>query len=105
MNGNTALHEQSLSQKVFAQLLHVPRGKVTTYGELARIVGTHARQIGRILHHNTDPDTYPCHRVIKSDGSVAGGYAFGGPHIQQKLLESEGIVFKNGKVDLNLFGC
>lgn len=92
------------ASQIFHLLTTIPRGKVTTYGELARAVGIHPRQVGRILHQNTDPDTFPCHRVVKSDGSVAGGYAFGGPHIQRSVLESEGVQFVRDKIDLKLFG-
>jgi methylated-DNA-protein-cysteine methyltransferase related protein len=96
--------KQKLPDQVFQLLSQVPRGKITSYGELAKAVGTHPRMIGRILHHNPDPDQYPCHRVIKSSGQVASGYAFGGPEKQQALLEKEGIIFVNGKADLKKFG-
>ena len=98
------LDSAAARSRVFACIAQIPRGKVTTYGELGRQIGINPRYVGRLLHQNTDPDQFPCHRVIKSDGQVASGYAFGGPGIQQKLLESEGIIFANGKVDLRRFG-
>jgi methylated-DNA-protein-cysteine methyltransferase related protein len=64
-----------------------------SYGEVARLAGTSPRAVGRILHTNTDPDRYPCHRVIHSDGTLASGYAFGGKETQKKLLEAEGVLF------------
>lgn len=85
----------ALAPKVFALLRKIPRGKVTSYGFLAKQIGVHPRLIGRILHHNTDPDNNPCHRVIHTDGSLAGGYVFGGLDIQKHLLEAEGVKFNN----------
>lgn len=100
--------QPDVATQVFELVAQVPKGKVTTYGELAKAVGIHPRQVGQILHHNEAPEKYPCHRVIKSDGSIASGYAFGGPGKQQEILEKEGVVFKkSGKksgVDLKLFG-
>lgn len=95
----------SISQQVYDCLLMVPRGKVVTYKQLADVAGTHARVIGGILHRNPDPERYPCHRVIKSDGSIASGFAFGGPGVQQQLLEVEGIIFDaRGRIALQKFG-
>lgn len=100
----SSLDSAALRSQVFAYIAQIPPGRVTTYGELGRQLGINPRYVGRILHQNTDPDRFPCHRVIKSDGQIASGYAFGGPGIQQKLLESEGVVFTNGRVDLRRFG-
>ncbi|MDA1079927.1 MAG: MGMT family protein [bacterium] len=89
---------------LFRLVAKIPRGKVTTYGELGRALGFHARLVGRLLHTNNDPLNTPCHRVVRSSGELAGGYAFGGPNIQKNLLESEGIVFQKQKIDLKTYG-
>jgi len=83
---------------VYKKLLQVPKGKVTTYGELARAVGLKngQRQIGQIMKNNPYPVLVPCHRVIKSDGKL-GGYDFG-VHIKENILSKEGIKIKNGKI-------
>ena len=90
------------SSKIFSALLLVPKGKVTTYKTLAEYAGIkNPRVVGNILHKNTDPEKYPCHRVVKSDGSIAAGYAMGGPSAQRRKLKAEGVKFlKNGSVDL-----
>lgn len=94
-----------LRARVFTLLTHIPRGKVTTYGQLARLAGiANPRQVGQILHTNTTPEIYPCHRVIRADGSLASGYAFGERDGQRKMLEAENVAFKNGKVDLRIYG-
>lgn len=92
-------------EKILDLVAKVPKGKVTTYGALAKIAGVDPRVVGFALHSNKDPKNIPCHRVIKSDGTVAKGYAFGGPHIQREMLEKEGIKFgKNEQADLERFG-
>lgn len=90
--------------KVYELVSKIPKGKVTTYGALSKIVGIDPRVVGFALHANTDPKNIPCHRVINSKGKISAGFAFGGPGKQQEILEKEGINFKNGKVDLTRFG-
>ena len=91
----------SLDKRIYKKLLEVPKGKVTTYGELAKAVGMQngQRAVGRIMNKNPYPVIIPCHRVIKSDGKV-GGYAYG-EDIKSNMLTKEGIKIKNGKI-LNL---
>jgi methylated-DNA-protein-cysteine methyltransferase related protein len=84
---------------VYKLLLKIPKGKVTTYGAIGKTLGLNPRHVGRILHVNKGAPKIPCHRVVKSDGSIADGYAFGGPGMQRKMLEREGVIFKNNKVD------
>ena len=87
-----------LQEKVYKKLLEVPKGKVTTYGELAKAIGLKngQRVIGRIMSKNPYPVIVPCHRVIKSDGKI-GGYAWG-EKVKAKMLSNEGIRIKNGKI-------
>jgi len=92
-----------LEEKVYKKLLKVPRGMVTTYGELSKAVGIKngQRVIGRIMNKNPYPVIVPCHRVIKSDGKI-GGYAWG-EKIKISMLSKEGVKIKNGKiVDLKM---
>lgn len=96
-----------MKEKVYALVKAVPKGKVTTYGQLAACLGNRnlARTVGNILHHNPDPGSIPCHRVVNSRGQVAAGYAFGGAEAQRKRLEQEGILFEpNGRIDLAKYG-
>lgn len=82
----------------------IPKGKVTTYGEIAKYIGIkNPRVVGYALHANKDPGNIPCHRVVNVRGEVAKGYAFGGMGIQRKLLESEGVKFSGNSIDLNKF--
>lgn len=96
-----------MKEKVYAILKSVPRGKVTTYGQIALRLGNKnlSRAVGNILHNNPDPGNYPCHRVVNSKGRVAPHFAFGGGEAQRLLLEQEGIVFgADGSVDLEKYG-
>ena len=96
-----------MKEKVYAYVKTIPKGKVTTYGQIARFLGNKslARAVGNILHHNPDPSQFPCHRVVNSRGRVAENYAFGGAAAQSKRLEAEGIVFESdGTIDLEKYG-
>lgn len=88
----------NLEHKVYQKLLEVPKGKVTTYSELAKAVGLKngQRAIGRMMNKNPFPVIIPCHRVILSNGKI-GGYAWG-EKIKTNMLSKEGIKIKNGKI-------
>jgi methylated-DNA-[protein]-cysteine S-methyltransferase len=88
----------NLDKRIYKKLLEVPKGKVTTYGDLARSVGLKngQRVVGKIMHDNPYPGIIPCHRVVRSDGKI-GGYAYGAK-IKTNMLSEEGIKIKNGKI-------
>lgn len=80
--------------QVYALVRQVPSGFVTTYGDLARAMGTRdARRIGHALHANPDSGLTPCHRVVARDGRLAPHYAFGGSLEQHARLQAEGVTF------------
>jgi methylated-DNA-protein-cysteine methyltransferase-like protein len=91
--------------KVFYALKLVPKGEVTTYGDIAKFIGLpkNSRQVGWALHKNPQPIVNPCHRVVFADGSLAKGFAFGGIDVQKDLLQSEGVKVENYKVDLTKY--
>jgi methylated-DNA-[protein]-cysteine S-methyltransferase len=92
--------KMTFHEKVWALCARVPRGKVTTYGEIAHKLGTRAyRAVGNALNKNPHAPTVPCHRVVGSTGKLTG-YA-SGLHKKQQMLEAEGIVFKNGRLNLH----
>ena len=89
--------KEGFSHAVYAKLLTVPKGKVTTYATLARSLGTAAyRAVGTAMKNNPYMGDVPCHRVIPSDRSL-GGFN-GGEARKLALLKSEGITFVNGKI-------
>ncbi len=83
-------------------LMEVPKGKVTTYRELAHALGTKAyRAVGQAMNRNPQLVSVPCHRVIKSNGEV-GGYALGIDR-KKELLKMEGVqVESNGRINLSM---
>lgn len=93
----------SFKEKVYRAVEKIPRGKVTTYKAIARAIGNPlaVRAVGNALNKNPFAPKVPCHRVIKSDGSV-GGFA-SGTRNKTKLLQKEGAVVKKGKITLNQF--
>lgn len=95
----------NFNQRVYAVLKEVPCGKVTTYGDIARLIGAPrcARQVGWALHNNPEPIVNPCHRVVFKDGSVCTGFAFGGPEVQTQLLQDEGVEVTGGKIDMKKY--
>ena len=76
----------------------IPMGRVTTYGALAKALGKPkaARAVGGALNKNPDPVRVPCHRVVRSDGSV-GDYLLGAGR-KIELLGGEQIMVKNRKI-------
>lgn len=87
------------NERVWSLTKKIPKGKVTTYKELAAALGRKgaSRAVGNALNKNPYWPEVPCHRVIKSDGFI-GGFSRG--KIEKiKLLEKEGVKVKNAKVE------
>ena len=82
-------------EKVYEVVRRIPKGKVTTYGAIAKKLHMSPRTVGTALHLNPYEGEVPCHRVVNHDGRIAPGFAFGGIGAQRKLLESEGLKFKD----------
>lgn len=92
------------SDSVRTQVARIPKGKVATYGQIARLAGNAkaARAVGMCMQKNTDRKKVPCHRVVGASGALVG-YAFGsGISNKKKILASEGVQFKEQNVDLAL---
>lgn len=81
---------KKLTEEVYALCAKIPKGKVTTYGDIAIALGNKAlaRVVGNALNKNRSKEV-PCHRVVKSDLTV-GGFAFGA-EAKIALLEKEGV--------------
>ena len=90
--------EANFRAKIEELVTHVPRGQVTTYGDLAALAGRPAasRIVGGIAHYS-DPQL-PWHRVVNRFGGLASGY-HGGRGAQAKHLEQEGVTCTNHIVD------
>lgn len=88
--------------RVYEITRKIPKGKVATYGLLARLAGSPkaARAVGNAMKTNPDAPIVPCHRVVASDGKLTGYSGEGGIEQKRRMLIEEGVIFKGEKVDL-----
>ncbi|MEW6025868.1 MAG: methylated-DNA--[protein]-cysteine S-methyltransferase [Planctomycetota bacterium] len=97
--GNPARYISGLTRQgnftkaVYKALMTIPYGQVRTYQWVAKRVGNPgaSRAVGNALARNSLPVIIPCHRVIKSDGSLGNFSAIGGTELKEKLLKMEGV--------------
>jgi len=79
----------------------IPSGRITSYGAIARYLGTagSARMVGWALNGSHFSDEFiPAHRVVNRNGQLTGKHHFDGPRVMQQLLESEGLVVVDDRV-------
>ena len=79
----------------------IPHGRVTSYGAIARCIGSPqaARMVGWAMNQaHSSPEFIPAHRVVNRIGLLSGKHHFGGPRVMQELLESEGIRIEDDRV-------
>ena len=95
----------SPTKRIYEAVKRIPKGRVATYGQVAKMAGNErmSRAVGNALHKNPDPDHIPCFRVVNSKGELAGAFAFGGANVQADLLRADGVEVVAGKVDLKRF--
>ena len=93
--------ELSFFEKVYMLVKQIPFGRVTSYGAIAEYLGSKgsARMVGWAMNlSHTHPESIPAHRVVNRNGILTGKHHFGGPHVMQELLESEGMIIINDKI-------
>lgn len=94
----TKVVNKSLVYEILSVVEEIPKGKVATYGQIAKLIGRdrNARLVGFVLSKAEYFGQYPCHRVVNHQGRTAPMWSE-----QRSLLEKEGVIFKSdGKVDL-----
>lgn len=93
-------------KNVWQVVTDIPRGYVLTYGDVARLAGNHraARRVSQAMGRAPDRLRLPWHRVVNVQGKLS--FPLDGPDYgrQKCLLEEEGVVFHDGKIDLQRFG-
>jgi len=101
MNNQVTLR-MNFEEKVWKLMERIPKGKVTTYGQIARKLNTKAyRAVGNACRKNPYAPRVPCHRVIRSDGTIGGfGGKTSGKTVKEKtrLLRRENVEIRNGKI-------
>lgn len=94
-------------EKIWAAVRRVPRGRVATYGQIARLAGLagRARQVGYALHALPPGSRVPWQRVVNARGEVSLRSEPDAERLQRALLEAEGVVFdRRGRIDLARYG-
>ena len=87
-------------EDVYAVAKLIPKGRATSYGAIARYLGTgmSARMVGWAMNGAHSEDSIPAHRVVNRDGVLTGKHHFGGPTRMQDLLEAEGILAQDDRI-------
>ena len=87
-------------RRVYDLVKQVPYGRVTSYGAIARYLGTGrgARMVGWAMNSVPDREEVPAHRVVNRVGLLTGKHHFGGTNLMQQLLENEGLVIIDDRV-------
>jgi O-6-methylguanine DNA methyltransferase len=92
----------NFEEKVWKLMERIPKGRVTTYGQIAKKLDTRAyRAVGNACRKNPYAPRVPCHRVVRSDGTVGGfGGKTSGKTVKEKIqmLRRENVEVKNGKI-------
>ncbi len=94
--------EDNFFERVYAIAKQIPYGRVTSYGAIAKALGTarSARMVGWAMNASHNREDIPAHRVVNRKGILSGKHHFQGTNLMQQLLESEGIeVVDNQIVD------
>lgn len=86
-------------EAIYQIVSHIPKGKVMTYGQIAKIANVNPRVVGFAMHGNRDTKKVPCHRVVGLGGKLTG-YTYG---LEKKrlMLKNEGVQFLQNSVDLS----
>lgn len=93
--------EDSFFLKVYEVVKLIPWGRVTSYGAIARYLGSagSARMVGWAMNHSHSSDTpIPAHRVVNRNGVLTGKHHFGSPAVMQQLLENEGVKVVDDRI-------
>jgi methylated-DNA-protein-cysteine methyltransferase related protein len=87
-------------EKVYTIVKQIPAGKVTSYGAIAKALGSvgSARMVGWAMNASHNLENVPAHRVVNRKGLLTGKHHFEGTHLMQQLLENEGLKVVNNQI-------
>ena len=89
--------KNNFNNRCYKIVSSIPKGKISTYGDIAKVLGTKAYQaVGNAMAKNPNLISIPCHRIVRSN-SMVGGYVLGTDK-KVKLLKREGVAVRNGKI-------
>ena len=94
------MQDGNFFERVYEVARKIPYGKVTSYGAIARAIGSggSARMVGWAMNATGDRNDIPAHRVVNRVGLLSGKHHFDGTNLMQQLLESEGIKVLDNKI-------
>jgi len=92
--------EDNFFERVYTIARQIPYGRVTSYGAIAKALGTarSARMVGWAMNACHNMDDVPAHRVVNQKGLLTGKHHFDGTNLMQQLLENEGIEVVNNQI-------
>ena len=93
-------------EKIWQIVYQIPRGKVSSYGQVARLAGLpgYARYVGHVMKNLPEGTKLPWHRVANSQGKLSFPQESREYQTQKTRLEAEGVVFVNGRFSIKIFG-
>ena len=94
------MSDDNFFEKVYTLVRQIPYGKVTSYGAIAKALGTarSARMVGWAMNASHTLSDVPAHRVVNRNGLLTGKLHFDGTNLMQQLLENEGIVVVDNQI-------
>ncbi len=93
---------EEIIEAIYALTMLIPVGRVTSYGNIARVLGINPRLVGLAMKKNNKPIIIPCHRVVAWNGDLKN-YSRGGPPVKEKLLRFKGVKVENRRVPREYF--
>jgi len=92
--------EDNFFERVYKIVRQIPEGKVTSYGAIAKALGTarSARMVGWAMNNCHNRDDIPAHRVVNRKGLLTGKHHFDGTNLMQQLLENEGVLVIDNQI-------
>jgi methylated-DNA-protein-cysteine methyltransferase-like protein len=97
--------EADIDQRIWQVVAMIPRGRVSTYGDVARFAGLPgaARRVGRALRTLPGATRVPWHRVVNAGGRISLPAGSDGQRLQRSRLEAEGVAFRGDRLDLGTY--
>ena len=94
------MKKEGFFEKVYQVARQIPYGRITSYGAIAKYLGTpkSARMVGWALNASKNDDSVPAHRVVNQKGLLTGKNHFKGTNLMAQLLESEGVRIKKNQI-------
>lgn len=98
--GKTVSNNENFFERVYEIVRQIPEGKVTSYGAIAKALGTarSARMVGWAMNASHNMEDVPAHRVVNRLGMLSGKHHFDGTNLMQQLLENEGVKVVDNQI-------